>query len=195
MEKVDPLEDKVNGIILETMKIHKEEDLLESYKVLLKLFQNLSANTFVEKYKLFNKGNATIKAKVLKIPEVLDILSVLNYQTKEGEILIWKGTDISIIDKVIKNLEMFIPLIESKINNRKFMEVAEKDPEKMAYLEELKRKEQAKREEEQAIKDKLETHKEEIKGNWKKNQDSQGKQLTFGSTECKFQPPANQRGG
>jgi hypothetical protein len=194
MEKNDSIEDKINGIILETMKKHKEEDLLESYKILLKLFQNLSANTFVEKYKLFNKGNATIKAKVLKIPEVLDILSLLNYQNKEGDILIWKGADITLIDNVIKNLEMFIPIIESKINNRKFMEVAEKDPEKMAYLEEIKRKEEAKREEEKIVRDKLECHKEDIKGNWKKNQDSQGKQITFGSTECKFTPPAPQRG-
>jgi len=194
MEKVDPLEDKINGIILETMKIHKEEDLLESYKILLKLFQNLSANTYVEKYKLFNKGNATIKAKVLKIPEVLDILSILNYQTKEGEILIWMGNDVTIIDKVIKNLEMFISLIESKINNRKFMQIAEKDPEKMAYLEELRKKEQEKKEQEKIIKDKLDSHKEEVKANWKKNQDSKGKQLEFGSTECKFTPAAPQRG-
>lgn len=195
MDKVDPVEDKINGIILETMKTHKEEDLLESYKVLLKLFQNLSANTYVEKYKLFNKGNSTIKAKVLKIPEVLDILKILNYQTKEGEILIWKGDDISTIDKVIKNLEMFIPLIESKISNRKFMEVAQKDPEKMAYLEELRKKEELKREEERIIRDKLESHKEEVKGNWKKNQDSKGRQLEFGSTECKFTPQAPQQRG
>lgn len=194
MDKNVSIEDKINGIILETMKKHREEDLLESYKILLKLFQNLSDNTFVEKYKLFNKGNATIKAKVLKIPEVLDILSLLNYQNKEGEILIWKGSDITIIDNVIKNLEMFIPIIESKINNRKFMEVAEKDPEKMAYLEEIRKKEEAKREEEKIIRDKLECHKEEIKGNWKKNQDSQGKQINFGSTECKFTPKAPQRG-
>merc|ERR1711957_258407 len=166
----DPIEDKMNGIILESMKIRKEEDLIESYKILLRLFQNLSANTFQEKYKLFNKGNATIKSKVLKIPEVLDILSILNYQTKEGEILIWNGTDISIIDKVIKNLEMFIPLIESKMNNKKFMEVAEKNPETLAYLEDLNKKELLKKEEEKVIKDKLESHREDAKNNWKKNQ-------------------------
>jgi hypothetical protein len=188
MDKVDPTEDKINGIILESMKIHKEEDLLESYKVLLKLFQNLYANSNVEKFKLFNKGNATIKSKVLKIPEVLDILSILNYQTKEGEVLIWMGTDVTIIDKVINNLEMFIPLIESKMNNRKFMQVVENDPEKLAYLENLKKKEELKKEEEKLIRDKLESHKEEVKANWKKNQDSKGKQLEFGSTECKFTP-------
>lgn len=195
MDKVDPIEDKINGIILESMKIRKEEDLIESYKILLRLFQNLSANTFQEKYKLFNKGNATIKSKVLKIPEVLDILSILNYQTKEGEILIWNGTDISIIDKVIKNLEMFIPLIESKMNNKKFMEVAEKNPETLAYLEDLNKKELLKKEEEKVIKDKLESHREDAKNNWKKNQDSQGKHVEFGSTECKFTPPADQKGG
>jgi hypothetical protein len=194
MEKVDPIEDKINGIILESMKKYKEEDLLESYKILLKLFQNLSANTYVEKYKLFNKGNATIKSKCLKIPEVLDILSFLNYQIKEGEILIWMGSDVTIIDKTIKNLEMFINLIESKLNNRKFMEVAEKDPEKMAYLENLRKKEELKKEEEKIIRDKLESHKEEVKANWKKNQDSKGKQIEFGSTECKFTPQAPQRG-
>lgn len=195
MEKLDPIEDKINGIILESMKIHKEEDLIESYKILLRLLQNLSANTYVEKYKLFNKGNATIKSKCLKIPEVLHILSALNYQEKEAEILIWMGNDVSLIDKTIKNLEMFINLIESKLNNKKFMQVAEKDPEKMAYLENLRKKEELKKEEEKIIKDKLEAHKEDVKNNWKKNQDSKGRQIEFGSTECKFTPANPQQRG
>ena len=124
----------------------------------------------------------------------LQILTILNYGTKEGEILIWNGTDISIVDKVIKNLEMFIGLIESKMNNRKFMEVAEKDPEKMAYVEECRKKELAKKAEEKIMKDKLLIHAEDAKNNWKKNQDSKGKNIEFGSEECAFKPAENKGG-
>ena len=42
-------EDLIKGIILNTLSIYKEEDLIESYKILLKLLRNLVDNPYQDK--------------------------------------------------------------------------------------------------------------------------------------------------
>jgi len=193
MEKATSKGDKANDIVLKTIDKHKEEDLLECYKILQKLLQNLSENEYEQKYKTFKKTNPTISSKVLKIPEVLDILKVLGYTDLDKDTLIWSEKDINIITQMADDLKMFINIIESKLTNRKLLELAEKDPEKKAFLEEQKKREMLKKEEEKRLKDILETHKQEIQNNWTKNSDSVAKEVKFGSTECKFEP--KYRGG
>jgi len=190
---MDKSSEKAEDIVFKTIEKYKEEDLLDCYKILQKLLQNLSENEFEQKYKTFKKTNATISSKVLKISEVLDMLKVLNYTELDKDTLIWSGANIDGITKGSDDLKMFINIIESKLTNRKLMELAEKDPEKKEFLEEQKKIEYKKREEEKRVKDILETHKQEVLGNWKKATDSQAKEVKFGSTECKFEP-AN-RGG
>ncbi len=190
---MDKSSEKAEDIIFKTFDKYKEEDLLDSYKILQKLLQNLSENEYEQKYKTFKKTNATISSKVLKISEVLDILRVLGYTELDKDTLIWSGSNINVITKIADDLKMFINIIESKLTNRKLMELAEKDPEKKAFLEEQKKIEQKKREEEKRTKDILDTHKQEVLGNWKKATDSQAKEVKFGSTECKFEP--SNRGG
>lgn len=194
MDKNKTREDVINDIILKTIDKHKEEDLIESYKILQKLLQNLSDNSYVDKYKMFKKTNATIKAKVLKIPEVLEILAALGYRETDSDTLTWQDNDINLVTKIAENLTMFLSIIESKLTNRKILELAEKNPETKAFLEEQKRLQQKKLEEENRLKDIMETHKQEIKSNWVKQQDSTANKLEFGSTECRFQPKNNQRG-
>ena len=82
---------------------------------------------------------------------------------------------------------MFIPLIESKLNNRKFLELAENDPDKKEFLQEQKRLEEIKQQEKERLKDLMENHKEEVKGNWKKATDSNANKIDFGMKECKFE--------
>jgi len=190
---MDSRQKKPEDIIFLTIDKYKEEDLLDSYKILQKLLQNLSENEFEQKYKTFKKTNQTISTKVLKIPEVLEFLSALDYKDLDKDTLIWVGSDINVITKAVEDIKMFINIIEAKITNRKLLELAEKDPEKKAFIEEQRRIEQQKREEEKRIKDIMETHKEEIKSNWTKCVDSQAKEVKFGSTECRFEP--KNRGG
>ncbi len=190
---MDKSPEKPEDIIFKTMDKYKEEDLLDCYKILQKLLQNLSENHYEQKYKTFKKTNATISSKVLKITEVFDILRLLGYSELDKDTLIWSGSNIDVITKIADDLKMFINIIESKLTNRKLMELAEKDPDKKAFLEEQKRIEAKKREEEKRVKDILDTHKQEVQGNWKTATDSQAKSLTFGSTECRFEPSS--RGG
>lgn len=178
----------VNDIILKTIDKYKEEDLLDSYKILQRLFQNLSENIYEQKYKTFKKTNPTLSTKVLKISEVLEILQTLGYKELDKDTLIYAENDFNYITQLSEDLKMFINIIESKLTNRKLLELAEKDPEKKAFLEEQKKREMLKKEEENRLKDILETHKQEVKNNWNKNIDSVAKDVKFGSTECKFEP-------
>jgi len=195
MNNLDPREEKTDDIILKTMDKYKEEDLLDSYKILLKLLQNLAENEFEHKYKTFKKTNPIIKSKVLKIPEILDILRIIGYKEMDTDTLIWQDKEISIIAKIVEDLKMFINLIEAKLTNRKLNELAENDPEKKAYLEEQKRLENLKKEDERRTKELMETHKQETQSNWTKNVDSKAKDIKFGATEQKFEPKCNPRGG
>lgn len=195
MQNLDPREEKADDIILKTMIKYKEEDLLECYKILQKLLQNLSENEFEQKYKTFKKTNPTIKTKVLKIPEVLEILRILGYKEQDQDTLIWPEKDINVITKMSEDLKMFINLIEAKLTNRKLEELAQKDPEKKAYLEEQKRQEQLRKEDEKRTKELMDIHKQETKSNWMQNVDSKAKEMKFGATECRFEPKANPRGG
>lgn len=193
-QKYDPKELKSDDIILKTIDKYKEEELLECYKILQKLFQNLSENQFEQKYKLFKKTNPTIKSKVLKITEVLEVLKILGYKDYDKDTLIWSEKDINIITKMNEDLKMFINLIEAKLTNRKFCELAEKDPDKKAFLEEQKRLDTLKKDDEKRTKELMEVHKQETQSNWQKNIDSQAKEIKFGAHECKFEPAKN-RGG
>jgi len=197
MQNLDPREEKANDIILKTMDKYVEEDLLESYKILQKLLQNLSENEFEQKYKTFKKSNTTIKSKVLKIPEVLEILRILGYKEQDKDTLIWpdKEKDISLITNMSEDLKMFINLIEAKLTNRKLEELAQKDPEKKAFLEEQKRKENIRKEDERRTRELMDIHKQETQSNWTKNVDSNAKDTKFGATECRFEPKDSQRGG
>ncbi len=188
MERMDSRLETVNDIILKTIDKYKEEDLLDSYKILQRLFQNLSENIYEQKYKTFKKTNPTLSTKVLKISEVLEILQTLGYKELDKDTLIYAENDFNYITQLSEDLKMFINIIESKLTNRKLLELAEKDPEKKAFLEEQKKREMLKKEEENRLKDILETHKQEVKNNWNKNIDSVAKDVKFGSTECKFEP-------
>ena len=180
-------EDLIKGIILNTLSIYKEEDLIESYKILLKLLRNLVDNPYQDKYRTFKRTNPIIQSKVLKIKEILEILTTIGYIQLDQECLIFNEKDINIIEKSAEILAMFIPLIESKLNNRKFLELAENDPDKKEFLQEQKRLEEIKQQEKERLKDLMENHKEEVKGNWKKATDSNANKIDFGMKECKFE--------
>jgi len=195
MQNLDSREEKADDVILKTIDKYKEEDLLECYKILQKLFQNLSENEFEKKFKTFKISNPTIKSKVLIIPEVLEILRILGYKEQDKDTLIWPDKDISVITKMSEDLKIFINIIQAKLTNRRLEELAQTDPEKRIYLEEQKRQEKLRKEDEKRTKELMEIHKQEIESNWTKNIDSTAKEMKFGATECRFEPKGDQRGG
>jgi hypothetical protein len=194
-ENFDSKELQSDDIILTTINKYKEEDLLECYKILQKLFQNISENPYEKKYKIFKKSNPIIHLKVMKITEVLDVLKIIGYKEYDKDTLIWDETNINIITKMSEDLKMFINLIEGKLTNRKFAELAEKDPDKKAFLEEQRRLEHLKKEDEKRTKELMGIHMQETKSNWQQNVDSQAKELNFGAKECRFEPAKNRGGG
>ena len=83
--------DEIDRITEDIDKNYSNKRVLEAFKILSKLFNNIINNPDEEKFKIFKKTNINLQLKVLIIKECQDILKALGYEELDEERLIFKG--------------------------------------------------------------------------------------------------------
>ena len=83
--------DEIDRITEDIYKNYSNKRVLEAFKILSKLFNNIINNPDEEKFKIFKKTNINLQLKVLIIKECQDILKALGYEELDEERLIFKG--------------------------------------------------------------------------------------------------------
>ena len=83
--------DEIDGIVEDIYNNYNGKRVLEAFKILNKLFNNIINDPEEEKFKIFKKSNINLQLKVLIIKECLDLLKALGYTELDEERLIFKG--------------------------------------------------------------------------------------------------------
>ena len=157
---------------------YNELPVQEAFHILLKLFNNIVNNPLEDKFKYFKKTNKTIKAKVLIIPEIIDLLKSMGYIDVDDESMVYTEN----LD-IIKNVSNKIKSITDIYDNKKLKEEEEKKQklyeEKMEIIKQQTRLQQ---EEKEKIRRQLENDKKEREKR-ENIYSTKAKDLNFGATE------------
>ena len=110
--------DEIDTIIEDIYNNYNGKRVLEAFKILNKLFNNIINNPDEEKFKIFKKSNINLQLKVLIIKECQDILKSLGYTELDEERLLFKG-DVRRLKYATYSMTKKIHKIEEALDKQK----------------------------------------------------------------------------
>lgn len=91
---------------LEEIKNKHPSQYKDCFDILIKLFTNIVNNPNEAKFRNFKKTNKAIETRVLVIPEILEILSIMGYSdSSDPDVLIFEGDTLQNFNDAIKILK------------------------------------------------------------------------------------------
>lgn len=189
------LENEIEQVIQEITKKYVDTKVKEAFDIILKLLNNILKNPTDQKFRIFKKTNEVIKAKVLAMKEFLKLMTTLGYTDMDSDCMIFLDeSDFSKIKKGIEVINKYQKVLAEKEKELKQLEEIKRQEDIKKNNEAIMRKFQEEKEKQKKILEQLQHDKEERK-KMDKPVDSVGKKLTFGANVCKFEPKSGGGGG
>ena len=185
--------DEIDTIIEDIYNNYNGKRVLEAFKILNKLFNNIINNPDEEKFKIFKKSNINLQLKVLIIKECQDILKSLGYTELDEERLLFKG-DVRRLKYATYSMTKKIHKIEEALDKQKKDEEEKKQEEIRKEFEEknkilMQQKMERERLREQCLNDRKEVAQK------MKPKSSVANDLKFGAKEVKVEFQCSGGGG
>ena len=185
--------DEIDTIIEDIYNNYNGKRVLEAFKILNKLFNNIINNPDEEKFKIFKKSNINLQLKVLIIKECQDILKSLGYTELDEERLLFKG-DVRRLKYATYSMTKKIHKIEEALDKQKKDEEEKKQEEIRKEFEEknkilIQQKMERERLREQCLNDRKEVAQK------MKPKSSVANDLKYGAKEVKVEFTCSGGGG
>lgn len=159
-----------------------DEKLHSAYNLLLKMLNNIITNPNEQKFRLFKLTNDSIKAKILCIHEIMELLYTIGYTDLDKENLVFKNIKTDSVKKAIEVIGIFNKELEERLKNKQSNEKNEEIQKKKDEINKMMKEEHRKKEE---IMKQIEYDKQE-RLKKPKATDSIANQLKYGAVQKKL---------
>ena len=185
--------DEIDRIVEDIYNNYKGKRVLEAFKILNKLFNNIINDPEEEKFKIFKKSNINLQLKVLIIKECLDMLKALGYTELDEERLIFKGS-IKRLKYATYSMTKIIFKIEEALEKQQKEEEEKKQEEIRKEFEEKSKKLMEEKMERERLRQQCLNDRKEVAQNMKPKS-SVANDLKFGAKEVKVEFTCSGGGG
>ena len=185
--------DEIDRIVEDIYNNYNGKRVLEAFKILNKLFNNIINDPEEEKFKIFKKSNINLQLKVLIIKECLDILKVLGYTELDEERLIFKGS-IKRLKYATYSMTKIIFKIEEALEKQQKEEEEKKQEEIRKEFEAKSKKLMEEKMERERLRQQCLNDRKEVAQNMKPKS-SVANDLKFGAKEVKVEFTCSGGGG
>ena len=185
--------DEIDRIVEDIYNNYNGKRVLEAFKILNKLFNNIINDPEEEKFKIFKKSNINLQLKVLIIKECLDMLKVLGYTELDEERLIFKGS-IKRLKYATYSMTKIIFKIEEALEKQQKEEEEKKQEEIRKEFEEKSKKLMEEKMERERLRQQCLNDRKEVAQNMKPKS-SVANDLKFGAKEVKVEFTCSGGGG
>ena len=185
--------DEIDGTVEDIYNNYNGKRVLEAFKILNKLFNNIINDPEEEKFKIFKKSNINLQLKVLIIKECLDMLKVLGYTELDEERLIFKGS-IKRLKYATYSMTKIIFKIEEALEKQQKEEEEKKQEEIRKEFEEKSKKLMEEKMERERLRQQCLNDRKEVAQNMKPKS-SVANDLKFGAKEVKVEFTCSGGGG
>ena len=185
--------DEIDKIVEDIYNNYNGKRVLEAFKILNKLFNNIINDPEEEKFKIFKKSNINLQLKVLIIKECLDLLKVLGYTELDEERLIFKGS-IKRLKYATYSMTKIIFKIEEALEKQQKEEEEKKQEEIRKEFEAKSKKLMEEKMERERLRQQCLNDRKEVAQNMKPKS-SVANDLKFGAKEVKVEFTCSGGGG
>ena len=185
--------DEIDKIVEDIYNNYNGKRVLEAFKILNKLFNNIINDPEEEKFKIFKKSNINLQLKVLIIKECLDLLKALGYTELDEERLIFKGS-IKRLKYATYSMTKIIFKIEEALEKQQKEEEEKKQEEIRKEFEAKSKKLMEEKMERERLRQQCLNDRKEVAQNMKPKS-SVANDLKFGAKEVKVEFTCSGGGG
>lgn len=174
------------------LKYYQEQPVKTAFSTILILLKNMINKPHDDQMRLFKKTNNAIKSKILIIKETKDLMSDIGYIDVDSELMLFSDPNLTNVSVAIRVLDSYVQSIDKKIAEREEMEELKRQEDIRRQNEEIANKFREEKKRQLEIQKRIEDDKRE-KAKMEKPTDSVSKKIDYGAKVCKFEP--TNRGG
>ena len=107
---MEGMKDLIQGMLDEIVQ-SSPNDYKTAFEILSKLLSNIVTNPEEKKFRIIKRTNPIIQTKLLKIPQIIDLLNILGYEEGKGENennLIYEGYSLDSLNDCLSLLKQYL---------------------------------------------------------------------------------------
>ena len=107
---MEGMKDLIQGMLDEIVQ-SSPNDYKTAFEILSKLLSNIITNPEEKKFRIIKRTNPIIQTKLLKIPQIIDLLNILGYEEGKGENennLIYEGYSLDSLNDCLSLLKQYL---------------------------------------------------------------------------------------
>ena len=107
---MEGMKDLIQGMLDEIVQ-SSPNDYKTAFEILSKLLSNIVTNPEEKKFRIIKRTNPIIQTKLLKIPQIIDLLNILGYEEGTGENennLIYEGYSLDSLNDCLSLLKQYL---------------------------------------------------------------------------------------
>ena len=107
---MEGMKDLIQGMLDEIVQ-SSPNDYKTAFEILSKLLSNIITNPEEKKFRIIKRTNPIIQTKLLKIPQIIDLLNILGYEEGTGENennLIYEGYSLDSLNDCLSLLKQYL---------------------------------------------------------------------------------------
>lgn len=187
-------ESKIRSRCEGILSTYREEAVNGAFSLIIKLLTNIINKPTDPAIRQFKKTNNTIKTKILIIKECAELMKEIGYVDLDSEFMAYQDEDLANVKTAIQVINDSLEVIKKKLAENEELEEVKRLEIVKRQQDEISRKFQEEKKRKMEIAKQLENDKREVAMR-DKPKDSVSKGLEYGAKVCKFEPKKGGGGG